>query len=212
MILPRASPSRRRGSCGRERPLPSFAGRSWLPLAPLVADREAYASLAARRIESELESRSVCVGLGALHHAALARELSGIFPQEKAAGRLAFFIDFNLYVANALALMSLDRLVDGVAFAYWYIEGGEEDRLRAAEAAGRGAPPLVPCGEDFEPPLFQSLACFYKHDAALGRCPGDCRRDWSCVLADRERKYRVIVEDCVTTVYRAARRSAGDAR
>jgi U32 family peptidase len=194
------------------RPIPDFAGRSWLPLAPLVADREAYARLAAERIEAELGSRPVCVGLGALHHAALARELSRRMPRERAEGRLAFFIDFNLYVANALALLSLDRLVGGVAFAYFYIEGSDEDRARSMEAAGRGAPPLVPCGEGFEPPLFQSLACFFKHDAASGRCPGDCRRDWSCTLADRERKYRVIVDDCVTTVYRAARRPAGAER
>jgi U32 family peptidase len=188
--------------------LPSVAGRSWLPLAPLVAEREDYERTAAERVGAELGSRELYVGLGALHHVALARELSARFPRERAEGRLAFFVDFNLYAANSLALLVLDELVGGIAFAYWYIEGGDEDRLAAAAAAGRDAPPLVPCGEGFEPPLFQSLACFYKHDAASGRCPGDCRKDWSRLLADRSRNYRVIVDDCVTTVYRAVPRRA----
>jgi putative protease len=191
------------------RPLPFFEGRSFLPLAPLVADREDYSASAAARVESELESRPVCVGLGALHHLALARELSRRLPDAAGDGRLSFFLDFNLYLANALALWSLDALVGGVAFAYFYVEGNDEDRAAAAAAAGQGAPPLAPCGGDFEPPLFQSLACFLKHNLASGRCPRDCGKDWSCLLADRERKYRVIVEDCVTTVYRAPRGATG---
>jgi U32 family peptidase len=184
--------------------LPAYDGRSWLPLAPLVADREAYMSMAAGRVESEIRSGPVCVGLGALHHIALARELRRRLPDAAHEGRLAFFLDFNLYVANSLALLRLDALAGGTAFAYFYVEAGEAGARRAAEAAGEGAPPLVPCGADFEPPLFQSLACFYKHNAAAGRCPPDCARDWAGSLADRDRKYRVIVEDCVTTVYRTS--------
>jgi len=187
--------------------LPEYAGASWLPLAPLVAERDSYSSMVIDRVESELKSRSVCVGLGALHHIALARELSKRLPEAREDGRLAFFIDFNLYIANRLAVLSLDDLVGGVAFAYFYIEGREEDRRELAEVAL--VPPIAPCGEDFEPPLFQSLACFYKHDVARGSCPQDCPRDWSGAVSDRDREYRVIVEDCVTSVYRVSR---GEAR
>jgi U32 family peptidase len=191
--------------------LPEYDGVAWLPLAPLVAERDSYSEMVADRVAAELESRPLRVGLGAIHHVALARGLRGRHPEAARAGRLSFFLDFNLYAANRLALISLDELVGGAAFAYSYIEGSEEARLAAEEGlralAGIGsAPPLVPCGEDFEPPLFQSLACFLKHDVATGRCPPDCPRDWSGLVSDRDRRYRVVVEDCVTAVYRISRR------
>lgn len=189
-----------------EMELPRLDGVSYLPLAPLSADREIYAEQALCRAERELRENSLCVGISALHHIALARRLSEIQSGAWRDGRLSFFIDINLYVANALALIALDEAIGGVAFAYFYVEGAEEDYLRAAAALGEkvneGLPPLVPCGHGFEPPLFQSFACLLKHIVNPGFCPPSCARSWTASFRDRDRRYRAIVEDCVSWVFR----------
>jgi putative protease len=169
---------------------PAWGGRFWLPLAPLVADRDYYTRLVEERAAELLASgSSLIIGLGALHHFAIARDLRLRFPE--AGGRLAFFLDINLYIANDLAYASLSSLVPGVEFAYRYLEREEE-----------GAAFLAPIGPDFEPPLFQSLGCFLKHYIVKGVCPSPCGKLYSAVLSDRDRRYRVLVEDCVTTLFR----------
>ncbi len=182
--------------------LPFWGGRSWLPLAPLVADRDRYARLATERASAELGAgASLALGLGALHHLPIARQLRAGFPE--AGDRLAFFIDFNLYVANELSFASLSELLPGIEFAYRYIEAegrADFDDIRAA-----------PCGRGFEPPLFQSLGCLLKHHVSDGVCPNPCGKSWSAVLDDRGRRYRAIVEDCVTTLFRIAGERGDDA-
>ena len=187
-------------------PLPSWGGRSWLPLAPLVGDRGKYAASVRERLRKELEEgKAVVVGLGALHHIALARDLSRQFGETEgsaeageARGRLSFFLDVHLYVANALAFASLSSLLPGVEFAYGYIEAEGASLSKSLDGGAR----IAPVGEGFEPPLFQSLGCAFKHHLRGGACPDDCPRDWAIELKDRERRYRLIVEDCVTMLFR----------
>jgi putative protease len=183
--------------------LPAWGGRSWLPLAPLVSDREGYAAVAEEAAASLLDSgAAIAVGIGALHHVPIARSLRSRFGG--AGSRLAFFLDVNLYVANDLAYASLASLVPGIEFAYRYLEIGSEAFLQFGDR-------IADAGPGFEPPLFQSLGCFLKHDIAKGVCPKDCSRAYSAVLSDRERRYRVLVEDCVTTVFRLAAARGRDA-
>jgi putative protease len=175
--------------------LPVWGGRSWFPLAPLVADRERYTRLAIERAAAELGAGThLVLGLGALHHLPIARELRRMFPD--AGARLSFFLDFNLYIANDLSFASFSALLPGIEFAYRYIETEGNDGF---EAAGAG---LAPCGRGFEAPLFQSLGCLLKHHLAGGVCPNPCGKSWSAVFTDRDRRYRTIVEDCVTTLFR----------
>lgn len=170
--------------------LPSWGGRSWMPLAPLVADREAYALAVKARVAAVLgEGLSLSIGLGALHHFPLARELLELHPE--AGNRLAFFLDISLYVANSLAQKNLSSLLPSIEFAYGYVE-----------AKGRFPARLAEIGSDFEPPLFQSLGCYLKHHIANGVCPSPCAKTLSVQLSDRDRRYRVLVEDCVTTLFR----------
>jgi putative protease len=178
--------------------LPQWESRSYLPLAPLVAEREAYETLVRDRVRSELSrGASLMVGLGALHHFALGRTLAADNPG--AEGRLAFFIDFSLYVANSLSYASLSSLLGGIEFAYRYLEleDPNPDEL---------SPRLVPVGEGFEPPLFQSLGCAKKQHVHGGICTdaagAACDRSLSTILTDRDRRYRLIVEDCVTYLFR----------
>jgi U32 family peptidase len=175
---------------------PMWGGRSWLPLAPLVFDREAYALLVERRAAEILASGAcLSVGLGALHHFATARRLRALFPES--GGRLSFFLDFNLYIANHLAWSNLSSLVEGVEFAYRYLEID-------AESPDTDECHLAPIGPGFEPPLFQSLGCFLKAHLAQGRCPSPCGKTWTGLLSDRDRRYRVLVEDCVTMLFRTS--------
>jgi hypothetical protein len=175
--------------------LPSWGGRSWLPLAPLAVDRTEYEALAVERASSELtKGNSLAIGLGTLHHFEIGRAILSRNPD--AAERLSFFLDFNLYVANSLAWESLSSLLPRVEFAYRYLE------LEASKADTE-ALPFVSVGGDFEPPLFQSLGCLLKHHVNKGVCPEDCGRFWSTSLADRNRQYKIFVEDCVSYLFRA---------
>ncbi|HOX32175.1 MAG TPA: peptidase U32 family protein [Spirochaetales bacterium] len=200
--LPFATPRVLREGCA----LPSREGRLWLPLAPLVIDDAAYAGLVRERVRDELAGGSKLVlGLGALHHLALARELVEL--EEAAEDSLAFFLDIHLYIANKLALAAFDELLPRIAFAYSYLEAPSGT---AFEADPR-LPPLVPVGEGFEPPLFLSLGCLRKQHGSSGSspgpasaasCPPGCDRSWACRLADRDRRYLALVEDCVSMLYR----------
>jgi hypothetical protein len=177
-------------------PLPMWEGRAWLPLAPLALDRDRYAALVFERVRAELtRGASLVLGLGALHHFAMAREMLAADPAAKE--RLVFFIDINLYVANDRTYASLASLLPRVEFAYRYIEPGG-----SASEKGEGRGIIVPVGTGFEPPLFQSLGCLLKHHVSGGSCPADCPRYWSATLSDRDRRYRAIVEDCVTMLFR----------
>jgi U32 family peptidase len=214
--LPSGMPFATRRDLIRGAALPEWGGRSWLPLAPLVEDRVEYTALARGRVREELgrdghEPVSLAVGLNALHHFILARELASEHPE--AGERLVFFLDFNLYVANGLAYASLAGLVQGIEFAYRYIEAPEPSALApigpgfepsALAPIGPGFEPsaLAPIGPGFEPPLFQSLGCLMKHHLMGGACPELCSRSWSTAMADRDRRYLAIVEDCVTMLFR----------
>jgi hypothetical protein len=175
--------------------LPSWGGRSWFPLAPLVAARSEYETLAVERASSELaKGASLAVGIGALHHFEIGRAILSRNP--KTAQKLSFFLDFNLYVANGLSWESLSSLLPRIEFAYRYLE------LEASKDDTE-ALPFASVGGDFEPPLFQSLGCLLKHHVNKGICPEDCGRFWSASLSDRNRRYKIFVEDCVSYLFRA---------
>jgi U32 family peptidase len=198
--LPSGMPFATRSDLAEGRTLPSWEGRLWLPLAPLVADRDEYGKLALTRVESEIASgETVMVGIGALHHIALAREMLRIVtPTGKGRiGTLRFFLDFNLYVANRFAYAKLSSLLPGIEFAYRYLEA-PPDGASAMAADSR----LVSVGVGFEPPLFQSLGCALKHHVGGGSCPPGCSRAWSAAIGDRDRRYAISVEGCVTMMFR----------
>ena len=172
--------------------LPSFAGRLWLPLSPLVTDWAAYAAMAHARVESELASGAMLmVGIDALHHAAFAQSLCSLDPEGT---RLAFFGDVHLYIASSRAESAWRRFVPRLAFEYAYIEAGDDEAFSAS---------ILPVGSDFEPPLFISRACFAKYNLFNGQCPPSCAKKYRRELVDRDRHYVLVVEDCVTMLFKA---------
>jgi putative protease len=184
--------------------LPEYGGRGWLPLAPLVEDTEAYLGAVERRCLSLLdEGRPLMVGLGAFHHLAFARRLEKLAAKANKSELLGFFADIHLYVANHVSLAAFAGLVSGLSFAYRWIE---------AESAGlaSGLPPtdagtsmaaLASVGPGFNAPLFMSKACLLRHHVGKGSCPSPCGKRMTSIVKDRERRYVVVVEDCISLLF-----------
>jgi len=175
--------------------LPEIEGRSWLPLSPLVSDWPSYAAKVGRLVaDSVAAGKRTVVGIDALHHLPLALRLRGLAPDGKL---LSFYGDIHLYCANSRALAFWRKAVPGLTFAYAWIEDD-------AGAALHAVPGLAEAGADFEPPLFMSRGCYARHDLFGGKCPPSCPKRYSYHLSDRERRYRVVVDGCITMLFREA--------
>ncbi|HUX36917.1 MAG TPA: peptidase U32 family protein [Rectinemataceae bacterium] len=192
--------------------LPEIGGWLWLPLAPLVLSTEAYFQLAHERIIQELRSgRRLALGIDAIHHLAFAAELLASLADDESRDRLAFWIDIHLYVANSSTLAFLVDRLDGIAFAYSWIEAREPPMAMAPMAGGGQAgrtvnpryPAIVDAGGSFNAPLFLSKACLIRQHLGKGHCPVPCGKRMAAPLRDRERSYVAIVEDCISMLFRA---------
>jgi U32 family peptidase len=146
--------------------------------------------------------------------------------------RLSCFGDIHLYVANRLSQAVYSRFLPRLDFSYEYLElpffnnakpkkGYFEDEILPAEEeadAGEdsssfeppeaspsppvGAPIGAAIGPGFEPPLFISRGCFIRHHLGGGSCPPSCAKSLRLRLADRGRRYVLLVEDCITMLFR----------
>ena len=175
--------------------LPEVEGRSWLPLSPLVADWPSYAASVEKLVAGCLgEGKKIVVGIDALHHLPLALKLRALDPDGKL---LSFYGDIHLYCANSRALAFWRKAVPGLVFSYAWIEDGEGAALHGVEG-------MAEAGADFEPPLFMSRGCYARHDLFGGKCPPSCPKRYSYRLSDRERRYRVVVDGCITMLFREA--------
>lgn len=185
------------------RPLPAYEGWSWLPLAPLVLATEDYLETARGRIMAELEAgQRVVVGLGALHHLAFAKELYASEAVAPHLERLAFWIDFNLYVANRATLAYMDSVVPAVGFAYSWLEA--PPGKPALDSSDEGCLPVIEVGAGFNAPLFLSKACLIRQHVGKGHCPAPCGKRLAAPLRDRDREFVVVVEDCISMLFRGA--------
>lgn len=164
---------------GRE--LPRAMGISYLALAPVVSSWRAYEGLVFERVKGELEGGArLMVGINALHHLPLARRLEAFCPDR---ARLGFFADIHLYVASSRAAEAWLSLFPNLVFAYEYVE-------KSAAA------------NEIDLPLFVSKGCYMRHTAFRGACPDTCPKSYRRELQDRDRSYLVLIEDCVTMLFR----------
>jgi len=172
--------------------------RIFLPLAPVATEEEsALAALdsALDRLLAEAPERRVAVGLSNIGHLGWVAALA-------AKGRVDFFIDFPLYVANRWAYAFYRDRIPGLLFQYFWIEGDDAGyrELRAALAAEAA---LARIEATFEPPLFTGLGCFLRNNgaAAADACRG-CPREHAFRLTQGRNRFVVRVRDCVTYVFR----------
>jgi putative protease len=194
--LPYASPA----ALATAEALPEAAGWRWLPLMPVVSDLSGYEGLLAARLKREFESGAkVMVGLDALHHLPIALRLAQLSPSPD---RIGFFGDIHLYARSWPSVAFWRGLFPGLSFFYEAVEDlGEDDKPEREGSC------LVATGEGFVPPLFISRGCFFKHDVKSGSCGKDCPKRLIETLNDRNRRYVVVVEDCVTMLFSEDRRS-----
>jgi len=174
--------------------LADHCGFRWLPLPPILLEDARWIEAVAALASSHPDTR-IAVGLNNVSHLTFVsalEELSNVW----------FFADFFFYAANDSALLLLKRRVPKLLFAYAWLE---EDTEPAPSASSGGPPrpvPTVPVSRSFSPPLFTSLGCFTRHSTNGGRCAEDCPKDFSTGLRQGRNRFRVVVRDCVTYLFR----------
>ena len=158
----------------------------YLPLSPVMFDEEAFFTHL-ETIIAHLERQgvlgSVRFGLNNLGQISFFRKRG-----------LSCFFDIYLYLANHQAAQLALTLGLNLVGGYLWME------RRSGDFSSWPFEPTV-VSEEFTPPLFISRSCF-RHDSLLLSCEGCPHRGSWYVKGDKNR-YRVIVEDCITTVVNA---------
>jgi putative protease len=158
----------------------------YLPLSPVMFDEEAFFTHL-ETIIAHLERQgvlgSVRFGLNNLGQISFFRKRG-----------LSCFFDIYLYLANHQAAQLALTLGLNLVGGYLWME------RRSGDFSSWPFEPTV-VSEEFTPPLFISRSCF-RHDSLLLSCGGCPHRGSWYVKGDKNR-YRVIVEDCITTVVNA---------
>jgi hypothetical protein len=169
--------------------LADVAGFRWLPLPPVLMDDAGWIEAVGRLAQRHPGAR-IAVGLNNVSHLAVAEALESY-------DNVWFFADFFLYVANVVTLQFLSERVPRLLFAYRWVEGPRAERV-----VPPGLVPLVEISDEFQPPMFYSLACVTRNSTNAGRCEEDCPRDFSGELRQGRNRFRLIVRDCVTYLLR----------
>jgi len=171
--------------------LADHCGFRWLPLPPILLE-DARWTEAVQGLARGAPDTRIAVGLNNVSHLAFVSALEGL-------SNVWFFADFFFYAANDCTFRLLKRRVPRLLFAYEWLE---DDRVPADPRSGLRAIPTVRISKDFSPPLFTSLGCFTRHSTNGGRCAEDCPKDFSAGLRQGRNRFRVIVRDCVTYLFR----------
>jgi U32 family peptidase len=167
--------------------LAECAGFHWLPLPPVLLDEAPWIEAVQRLTERHPGTR-LAIGLNNMSHLAFAAALSD-------RPNAWFFADFFLYAANDRTVSFLRARIPRFLFAYGWLEQERAVKDRPASTVQMSA--------DFSPPLFYSLGCFARHTLTGGQCRDDCPKDFGGELRQGRNRFRLLVRDCVTYLFRA---------
>ncbi len=169
------------------------AGFHWLPLPPVLLDEAPWID-AVKRLAERHAGKRIAVGLNNMSHLAFTAALS-----ERT--NAWFFADFFLYAANDRTVSFLRSRIHRFLFAYEWLEQapGQKDRPPIPGSPTR----TVRVSQDFSPPLFYSLGCHARHSLNGGACMDDCPKDFGGELRQGRNRFRLLVRDCVTYLFRA---------
>ncbi len=175
--------------------LPVVEDKIYLPLMPVLFNSANYFTEIVKLLEAHTD-REFVLGLNNAAHIKWAQNLS-CYPN------VSFFIDYGMYVANSLSYQFLLRKIPKIEFFYFWIEGAETDYsnlINTSAAENSRKPPVYSVDKDFKPHLFLSRVC-YTNNLNNGKCPENCPKSFSYSLSQPGRRYKVIVEDCLTWLF-----------
>ena len=151
-------------------------GRTYLSFPPVKFDEERLFEEMRRTASSFPDP---VIGLNNIGDIAFAKEN----PQ------FSYFIDIYLYLSNREAAELLKEEVPSLIGGYLWVE---------RERHGSQWPFTPTAAKGYRMPLFISRSC-YRHDS-LGLPCGECKRHSLHRIEQNERRYTVIVDDCLTLV------------
>lgn len=160
---------------------------SWyLPLKPVMLDEQHYLLELENLIERLPDNKRVRIGLNNAAHLHWASNHPAY----------DYFLDIYLYAANHATVQFIENLLGKSIAGYYWIEDEKErktlpDQLREI---------LFPAGESFSAPLFISRNC-YRKDALELSCSGCSRNPGTYTLNQRERKFTVVIRECITYLF-----------
>ncbi|MBU0651098.1 hypothetical protein KKC59_04215 [bacterium] len=154
----------------------------FLPLPPVIFDETKFLNTLEKTISSNPD-KTFLLGLNNIHHLYYAKKLENL-------DNVFFFTDFFIYIANRFALSFYLKNIKKLIFSYYWIEDKNTNHNL----------PLLNISNTFNPPLFYSLGCFYKHNMG-GKCPNNCKKNYNFELKNQEKSFKVICKDCVTYLF-----------
>jgi putative protease len=157
-------------------------GLPCLPLSPLVFPSDEKSFL--KEISESTSTEGALIGIGNWGHIGMYQELV----QKNTS--LRWYGDSGMLLANSQAQLLMEELMGtGTAGSYAWIEYDSSEIPVFFNKAGR----------EFKPPLFISRNCFKKH--SLGGSCHECKRSFEYDLDQKDKKYKVILEDCLTWIF-----------
>ncbi len=174
--------------------LTAWSGMYFLPLCPAIFDSRGFFERLSAFLGEHRDKR-FCIGLSNPAHLAWAQHIPD---------NATCFIDYGLYIANRFAFKFFEKELPHLEFAYFWIEGSDEDFEALVEHTGISSPPLLRYEKDFSPPLFISRCCFRRHSIASphasGCQPDACGKRFEYRISQQKRQFNVVVESCMSYV------------
>ena len=184
--------------------LPQVDGIYYIPLCPVLFDDQAYFNKLNSLLEKFLTMTPkpvIRIGLNNIGHLSWAQ----------AHPEFDYFTDYYLYCANSSALGLLQRNLELVSSAYYWLEDADQSITFNSDM-------VFPVGADFSPPLFISRSCFRRD--SLGITEGCINRAFCEPPAENSGKkdlctrypgpyslyqtgknYTVYVKNCITYLF-----------
>ena len=154
----------------------------WLPLSPLIFPGNEKSFM--DEISDFTKQKGGMIGISNWSHVGMFREF------KKQNGSLRWYGDTGMLLANSQAQILMEELMGtDTPGSYGWIEYKDSEKPDFFSPVGKG----------FTPPLFISRNCFKKH--SLGGSCHECRRSFEYVLDQKDKKYKVIVQDCLTWIF-----------
>lgn len=176
--------------------LPVVNSKRYLPLMPVTFNSSEYLS-GVKNLILKYPDEHFVIGLNNIGHITWAQDLADN-------PRISFFIDYGIYIANHYAYEYLEERIPRIEFGYFWIEGLIDDYYLFMEKVTETLTPGFPVyfiEKEFSPHLFLSRGC-YTNMMNGGICPNKCPKEFTYHLSQKDRRFNVKVENCLTWLFK----------